>query len=47
MFEKIRERYQRGYIRDDQLARYVSLGVITQAQADEQYSNPTGGGPKE
>ncbi|NCE63009.1 XkdX family protein [Pseudoflavonifractor sp. 524-17] len=35
MFEKIRERYQRGYIRDDQLARYVSLGVITQAQAEE------------
>ena len=35
MFESIKARYERGWIRDDQLERYVSLGVITQAQADE------------
>ena len=35
MFEKIKERYEKYYIRDDQLARYVELGVITQEQADE------------
>lgn len=34
MFENIKERYQKGYIRDDQLARFVKLDVITQAQAD-------------
>ena len=35
MFEKIKARYQKHYIRDDQLARYVELWVITQAEADE------------
>ena len=35
MFEKIKARYLKNYIRDDQLDRYVSLGVITQEQADE------------
>lgn len=35
MFENIKARYERGWIRDDQLQRYVSLGVITQAHADE------------
>lgn len=35
MYEKIKERYDKNYIRDDQLDRYVALGVITQAQADE------------
>lgn len=35
MFEKIKERYEKHYIRDDQLARYVSLGVISQDEADE------------
>lgn len=34
-YEKIRERYMKNYIRDDQLDRFVSLGVITQEQADE------------
>jgi uncharacterized XkdX family phage protein len=33
-YEKIRERYLKGYIRDDQLDRFVTLGVITQEQAD-------------
>lgn len=35
MFESIKARYERGWIRDDQLERYVDLGVITQAQASE------------
>ena len=35
MFEKIKERYEKHYIRDDQLARYVILGVISQEEADE------------
>lgn len=46
MFEKIKERYEKYYIRDDQLARYVELGVITQEQADEikGLENSSGGG---
>lgn len=35
MFESIRNRFEKGYIRPDQLERYVELGVITQQQADE------------
>ena len=34
MYENIKARYEKGYIRDDQLARYVALGVITRVQAD-------------
>ena len=34
-FERLKDRYEKYYIRDDQLARYVELGVITQEQADE------------
>lgn len=33
-YEKIEERYMKRYIRDDQLARFVELKVITQAEAD-------------
>ena len=33
-YEKIKERYMKRYIRDDQLARFVELKVITQAEAD-------------
>ncbi len=35
MFERIRDRYSKYYITDDQLGRYVALGVITEAQAAE------------
>lgn len=35
MFEKIKERYLKNYVRDDQLDRYVALGVITAEQAAE------------
>lgn len=31
----LKDRYKIGWIRDDQLERYVDLGVITQAQARE------------
>lgn len=33
MYEKIRDRYQKYYITDSQLDRYVALGVITEEQA--------------
>lgn len=44
-FERLKDRYEKHYIRDDQLARYVSLGVITQEQANEitGLENPSGG----
>ncbi|MCX7614753.1 MAG: XkdX family protein [Clostridiales bacterium] len=32
--EQITDRYQKGYITDVQLSRYVALGIITQEQAD-------------
>ena len=35
MYEQIKERYEKGYITDAQLARYVALGVITDEQAEE------------
>ena len=35
MYEKIKERYDKGYIRIDQLRRYVELGVITPEQYKE------------
>lgn len=34
-YDKIRERYLKNYIRDDQMDRFVALGVITAAQAEE------------
>lgn len=44
MYEEIRERYRKGYIRDDQLDRYVALNVITEAQAAELKMEKTGNG---
>ena len=32
MYKKIKSRYDKGYIRIDQLKRYVELGVITPKQ---------------
>lgn len=29
MFNSIRDRYEKGWIRTDQLKRYVELGIIT------------------
>lgn len=34
MYKKIKLRYDAGYIRKDQLDKYVELGVITKDQAD-------------
>ena len=34
-YEVIKERYLKNYIRDDQLERFKTLGVITQEQYDE------------
>ena len=35
MFDRIKERYGKYYITEAQLGRYVSLGVITEEQAEE------------
>ena len=35
MFERIKQRYLKGYVRDDQLDRYVTLGVISSEQAQQ------------
>ena len=32
MFEILKQRYQRNFVRKDQLQRYVTLGKITQEQ---------------
>ena len=45
MFEKLKERYLKNYVRDDQLDRYVSLGVITAEEANAiKMEKITGGG---
>ena len=46
MFEDIKARYEKGYIRDDQIDRYVALDVITAEQADSLKNGKkwTGGG---
>lgn len=33
MYDEIKARYDKGYVTDDQLDRYVTLGVITSEQA--------------
>ncbi len=38
MFEILKQRYERNFVRKDQLQRYVTLGKITQ----EQYFDITG-----
>ena len=37
-YEGIKERYLKNYIRDDQLERFKTLGVITAEQYDELYA---------
>ncbi len=32
MFERLKQRYERRFVRKDQLRRYVALGKITQEQ---------------
>lgn len=33
MYEKLKERYEKFYITESQLDKYVALGVITQAES--------------
>lgn len=35
MYEKIKARYAKGYVTDSQLMRYISLGVLTEKQAEK------------
>lgn len=35
MFERIKANYLKNWVTDVQLERYVALGALTQAQADE------------
>ena len=35
MYEQIKTRYEKGYVTDDQLSRYVALECITSEQAEE------------
>lgn len=35
MFKTIKARYDKGYVTDEQLGRYVAQGVITEDQATE------------
>lgn len=35
MYEKIKTRYAKGYVTDSQLMRYISLGVLTEKQAEK------------
>ncbi len=35
MFKKIQTRYEKGYIRKDQLKRYVELQVITEDEYEQ------------
>ena len=37
-YEGTKERYLKNYIRDDQLPRFKTLGIITQEQYDELYA---------
>ena len=36
--EQVKTRYEKGYVRDDQLKRYLELGAITQKEYDEIYA---------
>ena len=35
MYEILKQRYQRNFVRKDQLQRYVTLGKITQQQYEQ------------
>lgn len=35
MYEILKQRYQRNFVRKDQLQRYVTLGKITQEQYEQ------------
>lgn len=35
MYETIKARYEKGYVTEEQLGRYVALGVLTEEEAAE------------
>ena len=35
MYEKIKNRYEKGYVTNSQLMSYISLGVLTEKQAEK------------
>lgn len=35
MYEKIKNRYEKGYVTNSQLMRYILLGVLTEKQAEK------------
>ena len=35
MYEKIKNRYEKGYVTNSQLMRYISLGVLTEKHAEK------------
>ena len=35
MYEKIKNRYEKGYVTNSQLMRYISLGALTEKQAEK------------
>lgn len=40
LFERLNEWYPKGYVRKDQLARYVQLGALTPEQYEEITGEP-------
>ena len=40
MYEKIKTRYNKGYVTKEQLARYVELGAITAEEYEEIAGEP-------
>ncbi len=40
LYEKIKTRYEKGYVTKAQLARYVELGAITAAEYEEICGDP-------
>ena len=36
--EQVKARYEKNYVRDDQLLRYLELGAITKEEYDEIYA---------
>ncbi len=35
MYEQLKKQYEQGYIREDQLRRYLNLGMISEEEFDE------------
>lgn len=44
MFEQIKDRYDKGYVTQAQLEKFVALGAITEDEAQQILGNGGGGG---